>query len=260
MPRMKPAFPPGFEPSLTSGAQVLATVDKGWRLQIPPGEERRYRVAQIDDYCGLPRRRFRWRAPFHLRLQARASGVDIQGTWGFGLWNDPFGMALPGGRRAFYLPTLPQAAWFFYASPPNHLSLRDDRPGQGLLAATFCSWRGPTIAMAPGLLALPLLAWPAVTRWLRRLARRFVRQDGVAISPDVRQWHQYEVYWKSGQVQFLVDDAEVFSTGIVPHGPLGLVIWVDNQYAAFPPNGRLRYGVLPTDKSAWIEIRDLAYG
>ena len=43
---------------------------------------------------------------------------------------------------------------------------------------------------------------------------------------------------------------------IAPHGRLSLVIWIDNQYAALPPVGRLRYGTLPNPAPAWMEIRD----
>jgi hypothetical protein len=249
-----------LQPCLTTGAQVRNISAGWWRLQIPAGPAGQYRVAQLDDYPGLPRLHFRWQAPFQLNLKARASAADIPGTWGFGLWNDPFGMALPGGRRGFYLPALPQSAWFFFASPPNYLSLRDDRPGQGFLTATFQSWLGPTVFLAPGLLALPFLLWPSATRVLRRLARRFVRQDSAALSLDPCQWHDYQLIWNSGRVRFLLDGTDVFSTDITPHGPLGLVIWVDNQYAAFPPSGRLGYGMLPAGEPAWIEIRDLLYG
>jgi hypothetical protein len=34
------------------------------------------------------------------------------------------------------------------------------------------------------------------------------------------------------------------------------VIWVDNQYAAWPPSGRLSYGTLENHLQAWIEIDD----
>ena len=49
------------------------------------------------------------------------------------------------------------------------------------------------------------------------------------------------------------------SVRLAPKGPLGLVIWLDNQYAAWQPDGRLRYGTLEAGP-AWIEIRDLRIG
>jgi len=38
---------------------------------------------------------------------------------------------------------------------------------------------------------------------------------------------------------------------------LGIVLWVDNRYAAYPPDGRIRYGALKNPEAAWIEIKDL---
>jgi len=49
----------------------------------------------------------------------------------------------------------------------------------------------------------------------------------------------------------------VLETEIAPPGPLGLVLWVDNQYAALPPDGRLRYGTLPNPEAAWVELEEL---
>jgi hypothetical protein len=37
---------------------------------------------------------------------------------------------------------------------------------------------------------------------------------------------------------------------------LGLVIWIDNQYAAFTPDGRLASGLLE-GKEEWLEIEGL---
>ena len=95
-----------------------ANIDKtknGYLLKIPEGDSSSYRFAQIDDYFGLSRRNF----PHHsltLSLRAKTSSISLPGTWGFGLWNDPFGMSLGFGGRKWRLPTLPNAAWFFGAS------------------------------------------------------------------------------------------------------------------------------------------------
>ena len=95
-----------------------------------------------------------------ISLQARASHQEIPGTWGFGLWNDPFGMKLGFGGKHL-LPALPNAAWFFFASPPNHLSLRNDLPANGALAATFRSPPIPAWVFTPTILTLPLLLIPS---------------------------------------------------------------------------------------------------
>jgi len=56
---------------------------------------------------------------------------------------------------------------------------------------------------------------------------------------------------------FKVDDLPVFETRVSPHPPLGLVIWIDNQYAAFTPEGKIGFGVLENPEPAWLEIKDI---
>ena len=244
-------------PRHTPGSQVVGLPTGGWRLEIPAGPARHYRLAQLDDYGDLPRRSFPWQTPFNLSLRARAARATMPGTWGFGLWNDPFDLSLGfgGGRR---IPALPNSAWFFFASAPNYLSLRDDIPAQGGLAATFRSPRWPAAFLALGALTLPLLALPPVARIMRRLGRRIVQQDGVALASDPSEWHTYQLGWSQSRVTFCVDGNPVLETSVAPLGALGLVIWVDNQYAAWPPSGRLSFGALVNDQPAWIEIEEVA--
>ena len=54
-----------------------------------------------------------------------------------------------------------------------------------------------------------------------------------------------------------MDDVPVFDSEISPNPPLGLVIWIDNQYAAFTPEGKIRFGVLENPKPEWLEIKDI---
>jgi hypothetical protein len=248
---------PALKPNKTSGSLVENTSAGAWRLEIPSGAKGRYRLAQVDDYDALPRQAFPWRAPFRLSLQARASSENIPGTWGFGLWNNPFGMAILKGAEMLRIPTLPNCAWFFFASPPNYLSLRDDLPARGGLAATFRSPRLPSLMMVLGAPALPLLLWRPAARMLCRLARRFVHQDAVELAHSPLEWHTYALSWRPEEVTFWVDDEIVLVTDIAPYGPLGLVIWVDNQYAALTPEGRVAFGTLENPQPAWIEFRDL---
>ncbi|MGD2159094.1 MAG: hypothetical protein PVG14_06775 [Anaerolineales bacterium] len=228
-----------------------------WHLEISPGQAGKYRLAQLDDYRATSRRALPWHPPLTISLRARASSAEIEGTWGFGLWNDPFGLSLGFGGANRRLPALPNAAWFFFASPPNYLSLRDDQPAQGFLAATFRSWSLPAVILALGLPALPLLLWPLTARWLRPLGRGVVHQDALALDLNPTNWHRYCLEWGLERVIFSVDDKVVFETPVVPRGPLGLVLWVDNQYAAYPPDGRLAYGTLTTSEPAWLQIGDL---
>lgn len=242
----------------TPGAQILDNGNGGWILSIPAGEKGHYRVAQLDDYGNLPRRAFPWEPPFCLSLRARASAEMIPGTWGFGLWNNPFSMAVVSRTEILRLPALPNAAWFFFASEPNYLSLRDDLPAQGALAATFRSPRLPGLLLAAGGLGLPLLAVPPAVRLLRKAARRIVQQSAVQMQHKVTDWHRYTLQWESDRVVHAVDGETVAATTCAPLGPLGLVIWIDNQYAALPPSSRPRMGTLPNTDPAWIEIEALS--
>jgi hypothetical protein len=114
----------------------------------------------------------------------------------------------------------------------------------------------PGSFLRPSSIISPLL----MSRWFSRLARRFaavlVQEDSELVRPDVTQWHTFDLIWKKSGVRFLIDGELVRQTNISPRGPLGLVLWLDNQYAAWYPDGRLKYGTLETD-ACWIEIRDL---
>ena len=241
---------------IKSGGKVLQSSSSNWHLEMPPGTNSSYRLAQLDDYADLARRDFPWQSPLTLSLRARASSNSIPGTWGFGLWNDSFGLTLVKGTQ-LRLPVLPNTAWYFFASPPNYLSLRDDLPAQGQLAASFSS----PLRLPAGLLLraplVPLYFLPPVTRYLRRSARGYVNQDAVSLDHDPTEWHHYEIDWRSDRVVFRLDSETVLDTQASPAGPLGLVIWVDNQFASLPPDGRVGFGTLATGQAAWIELADL---
>jgi hypothetical protein len=113
-----------------AGSGSLKRTTNGYRLDIPDGDNRVYRVAQIDDYAKHVRKDFPHRPSLSLSLLARASADSIPGTWGFGLWNDPFGLSIGFGGNPFRLPALPNAIWFFHASEENYLSF-SDKPGNG---------------------------------------------------------------------------------------------------------------------------------
>ena len=240
-----------------NGGQVVTEADGAWHLEIPAGAPGVYRLAQLDDYAALPRSSFPWKPALTLQLRARASSDHIPGTWGFGLWNDPFSLSLGFGGGVRRLPALPNAAWFFIASPPNYLSLRDDLPAQGALAAAFRSPHLPVPLLALGAFIFPLFFWRFSAQWLRRMGRRLIQQDAVALSLDLTQWHLYRLTWLLEETAFFVDGACVLKTKVSPQPPLGLVIWIDNQFAALPPKGRLSFGTLPNPQAAWIEVEHI---
>jgi hypothetical protein len=252
-------------PRQTYGSTVIKTAF-GWKLEIPFGTRQAYRLAQLDDYSNMSRIGFLHVPPWSLRLRARISGNNLPGTWGFGLWNDPFGFSLGHGAKRGQLPALPQTAWFMHASTPNWLSIRNNSslslnkiiPGNGFFAGTFRSLQIPSFFFAPAMLALPLFDIRPISRILRRLASQIIRQDAVVIHTDVTQWHEYSINWLAEGCMFTLDGHEILSTSNSPRPPLGLVIWVDNQFAAWTPEGRFGYGTLE-NPSTWLEIEKLNF-
>ena len=234
----------------TTQDAAVETVTNGWRLGLQKGDALHYRDAQLDDYFRLPRRKFPHQ-DLTLRLRARASSRSIPGTWGFGLWNDPFGMSLGFGGNPFHLPMLPNAVWFFSASAHNYLSFTDDKPAQGFLAQTFRAPRFHPLLIPAG------LNLPFRRRAARKLLGRVIEEDSKALRLDVTQWHAYRFEWGPKRVRFYVDDLQAFESTVRPNPPLGLIIWIDNQYAAFTPEGKIGFGVLENTEPAWIEITDL---
>lgn len=243
----------------------MSRAEFGWQLSLPAGLAGTYRLAQLDDYGTLSRKDLLHPPLLTLRLRARVSAPDLPGTWGFGLWNDPFGFSLGFGGQKFRLPALPQAAWFFHASPPNWLSLGEDTlpgsdqavPANGFFAGTFSSSGIPTLLLAPALAVFPLCAIRPFSRLLRKLARHFIRQDGRRVELDPAGWHEYSILWQHEGCIFRVDGEMILKTCITPKPPLGLVIWIDNQFAAWTPSGKLAFGTLE-NPAATMEISNLS--
>lgn len=229
----------------------LAPTSRGWSLAIPSGPAGRYRLSQLDDQMGLPRRAYPWRPPVRFSLRARVAGAETPGTWGFGFWNDPFGFSFGPGDVFFRLPALPNAAWFFYASRRNYLSFRDDKPAQGFIAQAFNSPAFHASLLPAG------LALPFSRKLTRRLLSRIIDEDSASIGVDVTQWHSYRLEWSPSRSAFWVDEALAFESPVSPRPPLGMVIWIDNQYAAFTPQGKLAWGLEENPTSAWLEVEDV---
>lgn len=231
----------------TPGAAVEKT-EGGYLLKIPSGDDSAYRFAQIDDYFGFSRRNFPHRS-LTLSLRARTSAFPLPGTWGFGLWNDPFGMSLGFGGRRWQFPALPNAAWFFGASQENHLSFSDN-PANGFLAQSFRSPKFHPLLIPTG------LVFPFSKKAARKLLGRVIGEDASVLSVDPAQWHSYRMEWSQRGVVWDVDKVRAFESPVSPYPPLGLVIWIDNQYAAFTPDGKIGFGVLANPEPAWLEIAD----
>jgi hypothetical protein len=232
------------------GGRVTGTPD-GYRLAIPDGDKRHYRLAQLDDYAKFTRKDFPHHPALRLSLRARASAACLPGTWGFGLWNDPFGAAIGFGGNTLRLPALPNAIWFFHASEENHLSL-SDKPGNGFLAQAFRSPAFPPVRLAQVGLTLPFSRKRA-----RAVLARTVEEDSVRLHVDVTEWHTYRLEWSPARSAFWVDDDQVLATAVSPSPPLGLLTWIDNQYAAWRPDGSFGWGLLKNE-IAWLEVGELS--
>jgi hypothetical protein len=178
---------------------------------------------------------------------------ELSGTAGFGFWNDPFMMT---GRR---LPTLPRAVWFFYASPPSDMKLDIDTAGHGWKAATLDAMRWPFFLLVPTApLAVPLMNIGAIYSTLWPIGQRAMGVSEAALGVSMTQWHIYDIEWGTRRVRFSVDgDLRLESTSS-PRGPLGFVMWLDNQYAVVRPWGRFGYGLLEAPGRQSMEVDSLS--
>ncbi len=240
----------------TAGNGRIESTAGGWRLHIGPTSA--YTDAQLDDTQGRPRRDLLHRHPVRLSLEARASAPSPRGTLGFGFWNDPFpSWAGEAGARRI-LPASPRALWFFHASSPSQIPFSPAGPMVGWAAA---SYRGPSlpggVIAAMGAAALAGMAIPRLRApLLRRYWRWFAGHQSPPLS-GLDEWHAYEIDWRAQGAQFLVDGQTVLEDPRPSRVPLGLVIWIDNQWAALSQATGLRFGVLLSAEPAWLEIRDL---
>ncbi|MCP4362616.1 MAG: hypothetical protein GY796_31810 [Chloroflexi bacterium] len=228
-----------------------------YTLQIPPTTQG-YTDAQIDDY-GRPyihrRRDYPWQQGVRLTCRARFSHGrnELKGTAGFGFWNAPF--ADPKVKW----PTLPQAVWFFFGSPPNNLPLAQSGPAQGWYAAVLDAMTLKAAALIP--LAPFVLLANQVTAARQRIWPGIQQQMGIAhalLTLDMQAWHDYCLDWVAGGCVFEVDGRIILKTSHSPHGPLGFVCWIDNQYLALTPRGYFRWGTLSTDAAQWLQITSLS--
>ncbi len=224
-------------------------------LCLPP-TNRGYADAQIDDYRGRKRPDYPHQPGKTFTLSAAFSHPigQLLGTAGFGFWNAPF------GDPTVPWPALPQAAWFFYASPPSDLPLAPVGLGQGWFAATLdaTTWTAWAMApFAPLVIALNQISpirraiWPGVQRGLGIHYQQ--------LPMDITLWHEYTLRWGSNQCVFQVDGETVLQTTTAPRGPLGFVCWLDNQYMVATARGRFRWGTLPTMEAQWLAIRHLSF-
>ena len=243
----------------TIGGGSLHIVDSALRMELPSARIGTYTDAQVDDYGRRARSAFPWRPPLRMEVRARSllpaatttSSVEstsiLRGTAGFGFWNYPFSL------RGDIL-MLPEAIWFFYASPPSNMALVPGVPG--------CGWKAQVVhSMRPGALAatIPLAAttvFGLLTRETRPAARWMQRLTGAyeaLLAVELTNWHIYTLEWLHSEAAFWVDDKLVLRAPKPPTRPLGFVAWLDNQYAIATPRGVLRFGTVASGPQ-WFEL------
>ena len=233
--------------TLEIGQGQVEQTGKSVHLKLPPVAGEAYHDAQISTY--QTRRDFRHQPPLRLSLRARFAG-KIKGTAGFGFWNHPFA---PNERSV----RLPKVVWFFYGSPPNNMALAKGVPGHGWKAATFDATGWPFLALLPfapiGFLLMRLR--PLYER-LWPVGQRAIGVSECALDEDMMQeWHDYALDWHEDGVTFRIDGDVVHQTHHAPHGRLGFVAWVDNQYAIVTPQGKFGFGfvTVPEEQSLLLE-------
>jgi hypothetical protein len=241
------------------GGGYLSISNSVLRMGFASAQQGRYTDAQIDDYGERARSAFPWRPPLRMEVCARSSlpaatlttmsgsSNFLHGTAGFGFWNYPFSV------RGDIL-TLPEAIWFFYASPPSDMTLVPDSVGWGWKAQVVHSLRADVFAaVLPTALATGWARWTGQTRPAVRWLQRLSGTHEVLLSVDMTTWHTYALEWRKETATFWIDSTLVLHVPQPPMRPLGFVAWLDNQYAMATPQGVLHFGTVASGPQ-WFEL------
>ena len=189
-----------------------------------------------------------------LTVRAQASPAMPSGTYGFGLWNDPFAVSLGLRGAARRLPCGPRALWFFYASPPNEFGFTSG-PRSGWRAMSIDTPQHHPLWLTPATLAVAALAQiPVVRRPVMRVALRQVAAAEAVLTSAADELHEYELIWERSAATFRVDGHVVLRAEQPPRAPLGFVAWIDNQYAIATPESGLRFGTLTTGAEQSLDL------
>lgn len=243
----------------TGTLTILA--DTALRMSLAETRQGHYSDAQIDDYSRLARAHFPWRPPLRMTIEARSSlpaaradstprDAFLRGTAGFGFWNYPFS---PRGD----ILTLPEAVWFFYASPPSNMALVPGIAGWGWKAQIVHTLRpGALLSTIPMALSTSLALLTGETRPAARWMQHLSGAQEVLLSVDMTAWHTYTLEWRAQVALFSVDGEPVLHASNPPTRPLGFVTWLDNQFAIATPRGQLHFGSVSTGPQ-WLEIAHL---
>lgn len=175
------------------------------RMVVRRADDDQLALAQIDDYIYRPMADFAWRPPLTLETRLRFSSNQGPGTVGLFLWNNPLGL---GAELADVRPM----KWigFYRASPTSDFSALGEKTG---FRATVLngSWFNLIAMFAP------LFPKPAV--YEKPL-------DGVM---DWSEWHTFTIDWRVSRTTITIDGEPMLDASEQIRGPLGLVLWYDNN-------------------------------
>lgn len=217
------------------------------RFVVHGAEDGQLSDAEIDDHRTVPRERLMWKPPLVLSVRARMShrADEMQGTAGFGFWNDPFDWV--GNVQA-----PPNALWFFYASSQSDMAFDPSARGNGWKAAMLNAGRADPVTMAIGNFVFNL---PGMSRLIFRLAQtRINAREKNLDEYALTDWHDYRIEWRVGTARFLVDGVEVLVAVSPPRMPLGFVAWVDNNVAVMGSGREFEFKRIAIGQRQWMEL------
>ncbi|NJL92789.1 MAG: hypothetical protein HC915_03225 [Anaerolineae bacterium] len=99
-----------------------------------------------------------------------------------------------------------------------------------------------------------LMRQPWLYQRLWPIAQYAIGASEAAVRIDIRQRHRYQLDWLPERVVFSVDDHVVHTSPYSPAARLGLVIWIDNQFAIATPQGRFGWGLVEAAEAQWMDL------
>jgi hypothetical protein len=217
------------------------------RLIVDGAVEGELSDAEIDDHRTAPRWDLHWSPPLAMTVRARFShrAGELEGTAGFGFWNDPFDWA---GN----VESPPNAIWFFYASPQSDMAFVRGLRGNGWRAAFLNGGRADRVTMAVG---NALFRVPGMSKLIFAAAEMKMNAAEYLLDDiDMTRWHEYRLEWRRSEAVFFVDAQERFRSANPPTVPLGFVAWIDNNATTMGPGKDFSFTRISIPHRQWMEL------